>query len=87
MSFFFFNAIFFAKNFSFVLHSCCYFSESFNAKNPSDDDKLKAIADHMGSLGTNAEQHYFALSFPINVKLSDGRNVRQLLLRRFTFSN
>lgn len=63
------------------------FSESFNAKNPSDDDKLKAIADHMGSLGTNAEQHYFALSFPVDVTLSDGRNVRKLLLRRFTFSN
>ena len=63
------------------------FSESFNAKNPSDDDKLKAIADHMGSLGTTAEQHYFALSFPVDVTLSDGRNVRKLLLRRFTFSN
>jgi len=63
------------------------FSESFKAQNPSDSDKLQAIANHMGSLGTTAEQHYFALSFPINVKLSDGRNVRQLLLRRFTFSN
>ena len=63
------------------------FSESFNAQNPSDSDKLTAIAQHMGSLGTTAEQHYFALSFPVNVKLSDGRNVRQLLLRRFTFSN
>ena len=41
----------------------------------------------MGSLGTTAEQHYFALSFPVNVTLSDGRNVRELLLRRFTFSN
>ena len=63
------------------------FSESFNAQNPSDSDKLTAIAQHMGSLGTTAEQHYFALSFPVNVTLSDGRNVRQLLLRRFTFSN
>ena len=63
------------------------FSESFNAQNPSDTDKLKAIADHMGSLGTTAEQHYFALSFPVNLTLSDGRNVRKLLLRRFTFSN
>lgn len=63
------------------------FSESFNAQNPTDNDKLTFIAQHMGSLGTTAEQHYFALSFPVNVKLSDGRNVRQLLLRRFTFSN
>jgi hypothetical protein len=63
------------------------FSESFNAQNPSDSDKLTAIAQHMGSLGTTAEQHYFALSFPVNVTLSDGRNVRNLLLRRFTFSN
>ena len=63
------------------------FSESFNAQNPSDSDKLTAIAQHMGSLGTTAEQHYFALSFPVNVTLSDGRNVRNILLRRFTFSN
>ena len=63
------------------------FSESFNAQNPTDNDKLTAIAQHMGSLGTTAEQHYFALSFPVNVTLSDGRNVRKLLLRRFTFSN
>ena len=63
------------------------FSESFNAQNPSDSDKLTFIAQHMGSLGTTAEQHYFALSFPVNVTLSDGRNIRKLLLRRFTFSN
>ena len=63
------------------------FSESFNAQNPTDNDKLTAIAQHMGSLGTTAEQHYFALSFPVNVTLSDGRNVRNILLRRFTFSN
>ena len=63
------------------------FSESFKAQNPSDSDKLQAIANHMGSLGTTAEQHYFALSFPVNVTLSDGRNVRNILLRRFTFSN
>ena len=63
------------------------FSESFNAQNPSDSDKLTIIAQHMGSLGTTAEQHYFALSFPVNVTLSDGRNIRKLLLRRFTFSN
>jgi len=63
------------------------FSESFKAQNPTDNDKLTAIAQHMGSLGTTAEQHYFALSFPVNLTLSDGRNVRKLLLRRFTFSN
>ena len=63
------------------------FSESFNAQNPSDSDKLTFIAQHMGSLGTTAEQHYFALSFPVNVTLSDGRSIRKLLLRRFTFSN
>ena len=63
------------------------FSESFNAQNPTDNDKLTAIAQHMGSLGTTAEQHYFALSFPVNVTLSDGRSIRKLLLRRFTFSN
>jgi hypothetical protein len=63
------------------------FSESFKAQNPTDNDKLTAIAQHMGSLGTTAEQHYFALSFPVNVTLSDGRNVRNILLRRFTFSN
>ena len=63
------------------------FSESFNAQNPTDNDKLTFIAQHMGSLGTTAEQHYFALSFPVNVTLSDGRNVRKLLLKRFTFSN
>ena len=63
------------------------FSESLNAQNPSDSDKLTFIAQHMGSLGTTAEQHYFALSFPVNVTLSDGRNIRKLLLRRFTFSN
>ena len=63
------------------------FSESFNAQNPTDNDKLTFIAQHMGSLGTTAEQHYFALSFPVNVTLSDGRSIRKLLLRRFTFSN
>ena len=63
------------------------FSESFNAQNPTDNDKLTLIAQHMGSLGTTAEQHYFALSFPVNVTLSDGRSIRKLLLRRFTFSN
>ena len=63
------------------------FRESFNAQNPTDNDKLTFIAQHMGSLGTTAEQHYFALSFPVNVTLSDGRSIRKLLLRRFTFSN
>ena len=63
------------------------FSESFNAQNPTDNDKLTFIAQHMGSLGTTAEQHYFALSFPVNITLSDGRSIRKLLLRRFTFSN
>ena len=63
------------------------FSESFNVQNPTDNDKLTFIAQHMGSLVTTAEQHYFALSFPVNVTLSDGRSIRKLLLRRFTFSN
>ena len=63
------------------------FSESFNAQNPTDNDKLTFIAQHMRSLGTTAEQHFFALSFTVNVRLSDGRSIRKLLLRRFTFSN
>ena len=57
------------------------FSSAFNEQYPTDKDKKEAIKSHLDSLGTMAEQKYFAISFPELVTFNDKQSVKDYLLR------
>ena len=57
------------------------FTDDFNTKLPSDKDKKDALKQHLIQvLGSKSEQQYFAESFPVGVKFSNGQEVKEYLL-------
>ena len=56
------------------------FNEDFNSTFPTDTEKKQAMAQQLASLGHKSEQQYFAISFPENVKFSNGASVRDFLM-------
>jgi hypothetical protein len=69
------------KNFDINRYNATQFSESFNAANPTDNDKIDTLVSYMfDDLQTRSERIHFAQSFAANIKDSAGNSYRNLLL-------
>jgi len=69
------------KNFDINRYNATQFSESFNAANPTDDDKINTLVSYMfDDLQTRSERIHFAQSFAANIKDSAGNSYRNILL-------